>query len=116
MFMPFSALSNDLAERAAQGLQRRRRVLETPQGVRVTVDGTPYLSFCSNDYLGLANHPLPITALQQGAQQYGVGAGASHLVSGHSGAHHELEKALAAFVGIVAVGIMLVGYLFNALL
>lgn len=55
------------------------------------------ISFCSNDYLGLANHPQVITALQQGAQRYGVGSGASHLISGHSHAHHALEEELAAF-------------------
>lgn len=111
--MPFTALQYELDTRAAQGLQRRRRVLETPQGIRITVDGKPYLSFCSNDYLGLANHPQLITALQQGAQQYGAGAGASHLVSGHSGAHHELEQALAAFVGKPAALLFSTGYLAN---
>ncbi|CAG0125054.1 8-amino-7-oxononanoate synthase [Rhodocyclaceae bacterium] len=113
MFMPFSALSKYLAERAVQGLQRRRRVLESPQGVHITVDGKGYLSFCSNDYLGLANHPRLIEALQHGAQQYGVGAGASHLVSGHSGAHHELEQALAAFVGKPHALLFSTGYLAN---
>jgi len=111
--MPFTELQRQLESRAAQGLQRRRRVLETPQGARVTVDGKPYLSFCSNDYLGLANHPQLIAALQQGAQQYGVGAGASHLVSGHSGAHHELEQALAAFVGKPDALLFSTGYLAN---
>ncbi len=111
--MPFTVLQHKLDERAAQGLQRRRRVLESPQGVHITVDGKDYLSFCSNDYLGLANHPRLIEALQHGAQQYGVGAGASHLVSGHSGAHHELEQALAAFVGKPHALLFSTGYLAN---
>ncbi len=113
VFMPFSSLSKELDIRAAQGLLRRRRTLESAQGVRITVDGKPYLSFCSNDYLGLASHPQVIAALQQGAQQYGVGAGASHLVSGHCRAHHELEQALAEFVGKPAALCFSTGYMAN---
>ncbi len=109
--MPFAELQHNLETRAAQGLLRQRRVLESAQGVRVTIDGKPYLSFCSNDYLGLANHPQLIVALQQGAQQYGVGAGASHLVSGHFKAHHDLEQALAEFVGKPAVLLFSTGYM-----
>ena len=63
----------------------------------MVVDGRQLLSFCSNDYLGLANHPLVVKALQQGAEHYGVGSGASHLISGHSAAHHALEEELAEF-------------------
>ncbi len=111
--MPFSSLSQELEARAAQGLLRRRRVLESAQGVHIRVDGKHYLSFCSNDYLGLANHPQLIAGLQQGAAQYGVGAGASHLVSGHFAAHHELEQALAAFVNKPAALIFSGGYLAN---
>ncbi len=111
--MPFAELHKELEERAAQGLQRRRRVVESAQGAYVIVNGERYLSFCSNDYLGLANHPQLVTALQQGAQHYGVGSGASHLVSGHSCAHHELEEALAAFVGKPAALLFSSGYLAN---
>ena len=111
--MPFEGLQNELDERAAQGLQRRRRVLETPQGVRITVDGKPCLSFCSNDYLGLANHPQLISALQRGAQQYGAGAGAAHLVSGHSAAHQQLELELAAFAAKPAALLFSTGYMAN---
>ena len=67
--MPFTELQNELDERAAQGLLRSRRTLHVPQSPHIVVDGKPYLSFCSNDYLGLANHPQLIAALQQGAQQ-----------------------------------------------
>ena len=88
-------------------------MLDTPQGVHIEVDGKPYLSFCSNDYLGLANHPQLISALQQGAQQYGVGAGAAHLISGHSRVHHELESQLAGFVGKPAALLFSTGYLAN---
>ncbi|MGA8146428.1 MAG: 8-amino-7-oxononanoate synthase [Gallionellaceae bacterium] len=111
--MPFNDLQKDLNALAARGLLRRRRVLDSPQGVHVSVDGKPCLSFCSNDYLGLANHPQLLAALQQGAQKFGAGAGASHLVSGHSAAHHELEQACAAFVGKPAALLFSSGYLAN---
>ena len=111
--MPFSSLSKILDQRAAQGLLRRRRVLESAQGVHIKVEGKHYLSFCSNDYLGLANHPQVIAALQQGAQIFGVGAGASHLVSGHFTPHQELEQALAAFVGKPAALSFSTGYMAN---
>ena len=109
----FSQLQKELEARAAQGLLRRRRVLHSPQGVHITVDGQPYLSFCSNDYLGLANHPQVIAALQQGAQQYGAGSGASHLVSGHFESHQALEQALAEFVVKSAAVSFSTGYTAN---
>ena len=111
--MPFSALSQELETRAAQGLLRQRRVLESAQGVHITVDGKAYLSFCSNDYLGLANHPQVVSALQQGALQYGAGSGASHLVSGHFEAHHQLEQTLADFVGKPSALSFSTGYMAN---
>jgi len=80
-------------------LIRTRRIAETPCAPRVTVAGCALLAFCSNDYLGLANHPRLIFALQEGAALYGVGSGASHLISGHSRAHAQLEERLAEFVG-----------------
>lgn len=79
----------------AQSLQRRRRIAESACAARVRVDGMDLLAFCSNDYLGLANHPRVIAALQQGASLYGAGSGASHLISGHSRAHAMLEDRLA---------------------
>jgi 8-amino-7-oxononanoate synthase len=111
--MPFSALQSELNERAALGLLRQRRMLQSPQAPHIMVDGKSYLSFCSNDYLGLANHPQLIAALQQGAQQYGVGAGAAHLVSGHGTTHHQLENELAAFVGKPAALLFSTGYMAN---
>ena len=111
--LPFAELQTELDNRATQGLLRRRRTLSTPQGVRIMVDGKPYLSFCSNDYLGLANHPQIISALQQGAQQFGVGSGASHLVSGHFDAHQQFEKAFAEFVGKPAALSFSTGYMAN---
>ncbi len=111
--MPFAALQRGLDERAAQGLLRSRRTLDTPQSPHITVDGKRYLAFCSNDYLGLSNHPKLVAAMQQGAQQWGVGAGAAHLVSGHFGAHHQLEQQLATFVGKPAALLFSTGYLAN---
>ncbi len=111
--MPFTELHNELNERAALGLLRQRRMLQSPQAPHITVNGKSYLSFCSNDYLGLANHPQLIAALQQGAQQHGVGAGAAHLVSGHGATHHQLEHELAAFVGKPAALLFSTGYMAN---
>jgi 8-amino-7-oxononanoate synthase len=88
-----------------------RRVLDGPQGVRVILDGKPYLSFSSNDYLGLANHPDIILAAQQAAARYGVGAGAAHLLTGHHRLHHELESELADFVGLPAALLFSTGYM-----
>ncbi|MGV7208333.1 8-amino-7-oxononanoate synthase [Oxalobacteraceae bacterium A2-2] len=82
----------------ADSLLRRRRTVDTPCGPRVTVEGRELLAFCSNDYLGLANHPRITAALQEGARLYGAGSGASHMISGHGRAHVELEQRLAGFV------------------
>ena len=87
-------LASRLAARRAEHLYRRRPLLQSPQGPEVTVDGERLLAFSSNDYLGLANHPEVIDAMQQGAAKWGVGGGASHLVIGHSTPHHRLEEAL----------------------
>lgn len=111
--MPFAALQSGLDQRAAQGLLRSRRTLQSPQAPHVIVDGQPSLSFCSNDYLGLANHPRLIAALQQGAQQFGAGAGAAHLVSGHTLLHERLEHALAGLVGKPAALLFSAGYMAN---
>lgn len=111
--MPFSELQLQLDERAARGLLRQRRTVFSPQQPELIVDGESYLSFCSNDYLGLANHPNLIKALQQGASEYGVGAGAAHLVSGHFAPHEQLEQALAAFVGKPSAVLFSTGYMAN---
>ena len=92
-------LNQSLKDRVSQHLFRFRRTLETPQGAELIVDGRPCLAFCSNDYLGLANHPGVVHAFQQAANQYGLGGGASHLIVGHSTPHHRLEEELAEFTG-----------------
>ena len=91
-------LEHDLQELDRQSLRRRLRVADTPCAPRMKVDGRDMLAFCSNDYLGLAAHPLLIEALQEGASRYGVGSGASHLISGHSRAHALLEERFADFL------------------
>ncbi|MEN8169865.1 MAG: 8-amino-7-oxononanoate synthase [Pseudomonadota bacterium] len=102
-----------LAEREAQNLYRRRRINDGPQGPEQIVDGKKFLSFCSNDYLGLANHPDIVTAFKKGADDYGVGSGAAHLVNGHSRAHHALEEELAAFMGRPRALLFSTGYMAN---
>ena len=110
--MPFN-LASRLAERRAAHLYRQRPLLETPQQPEVMVDGEQLLAFCSNDYLGLASHPEVIRAVQQGAERWGVGGGASHLVMGHSTPHHQLEEALADFTGRPRALLFSTGYMAN---
>ncbi|MBL8396865.1 MAG: 8-amino-7-oxononanoate synthase [Candidatus Accumulibacter sp.] len=95
------------------GLYRQRRTLATPCGPVVEVDGRSLISFCSNDYLGLANDPALIEAACAGAQRWGVGSGASHLVSGHLAPHAALEDRLAAFTGFAQALLFSTGYLAN---
>ena len=102
-----------LAEIDRQGLSRSRRRLNSPQQAVVQVDGQTLVNFCSNDYLGLASDPRVVAALQTGAGRWGVGAGAAHLVSGHSGAHHALEEALAEFTGRPRAILFSTGYMAN---
>jgi 8-amino-7-oxononanoate synthase len=92
-----AGLDRQLATLAEQSLTRRRRTADTPCAPRQVVDGRAMLAFCSNDYLGLAAHPRVVAALREGAELYGAGSGASHLVSGHSRAHALLEERLADF-------------------
>lgn len=111
--MPFGVLRDELAALDGKDLRRRRRTLDSAQGPRVVVDGKKYLAFCSNDYLGLANHPALIEAARDGAARFGVGAGASHLVLGHARAHEQLETQLAAFAGLPRALLFSTGYMAN---
>lgn len=106
-------LKPQLAQIKAQQLYRVRHVLDSPQGAQVCIDGKNYLAFCSNDYLGLANHPEVIHALQKAAQRYGVGSGAAHLVNGHSVEHHALEEELAEFTNRPRALLFSTGYMAN---
>jgi 8-amino-7-oxononanoate synthase len=85
-----------IADLDEQLLRRKLRTTESPCDVKAQVAQRELKAFCSNDYLGLANHPELVAALAEGARLYGVGSGASHLISGHSIAHDLLEKKLAA--------------------
>ena len=88
-----------LQARKALGLWRQRLVIESPEGRTIRIGNQDYLQFASNDYLGLANHPSIKKAMIEGIDAYGVGAGGSHLLSGHKRPHHLLEQRLAAFIG-----------------
>lgn len=92
---------------------RRRRTLASPCAPVVTVDGAARINFAANDYLGLANHPRLIATARDAAARWGVGAGASHLVSGHLEPHAAMEKALADFVGLPRALGFSSGYLAN---
>ncbi len=109
----FDSLHKNLNQRRRDDLYRTRRTIDGPQQPELLVDGRQMLSFCSNDYLGLANHPEVIRALQQGAGRYGVGSGSAHLISGHSRAHEELEEALAVFTGRPRALLFSTGYMAN---
>lgn len=96
----FNALhlaQEQIADLESQLLKRKLRATNSPCDTKALVDGRELKAFCSNDYLGLANHPELIKALAEGGEKYGVGSGASHLISGHSIAHELLEKQLASF-------------------
>jgi 8-amino-7-oxononanoate synthase len=102
-----------LAAVAAQGLYRKRRIVASPQGVHLTADGRELLNFCSNDYLGLANHPEVVRTFKNAADRYGVGSGSAHLICGHSEAHHALEEELAEFTGRERALLFSTGYMAN---
>ncbi|MEN7432432.1 8-amino-7-oxononanoate synthase [Chromobacterium sp. TRC.1.1.SA] len=111
--MRLQDLSAALLELDASHRRRYRATLESPQGVDVVIDGEEYLSFASNDYLGLADHPSLVRALQQGADRWGAGSGASHLLTGHTLAHQQAEEELARFVGREAALLFGSGYAAN---
>ena len=108
---------NEIEERLAElerlGLERRLRMVSGPQGPRVVLDGKPVLLLCSNNYLGLADHPRVREAAADAAMRWGVGAGASRLVSGTMTIHRRLEERLAAFEGSEACVLFGSGYLAN---
>jgi 8-amino-7-oxononanoate synthase len=106
-------LSARLEKHRAKGLYRSHRIIEGAQQVLLRTSGEDLLNFSSNDYLGLANDPQVKQAFIAGANQYGVGAGASHLITGHTRAHHELEQALAEFTGRDRALLFSTGYMAN---
>lgn len=108
-----NSLTKELQRLQRQSLYRQRKIIDGPQQVHLRCNGRNMLSFCSNDYLGLANHPDIAAALKKGVDDYGVGSGAAHLVSGHSRAHHELEEALAEYTGRSRALLFSTGYMAN---
>jgi len=103
----------ELAALKQRSLYRLRRLVAGPQGPELDVDGTSLLNFSSNDYLGLAADPRLAEAAKRGLDEYGLGSGAAHLVTGHSTAHHALEEELAAFCGRPRALLFSSGYLAN---
>ncbi len=108
-----ASLQLALDKRKEDGLLRQRRLLDSPQAEHIVANSQSYLSFCSNDYLGLANHTKLIAAMQQAAGNSGVGSGASNLITGHHRYHDDLEKQLAKFVGLPAALLFSTGYMAN---
>ena len=96
-FKAHDMAEQQIAELDKQLLRRKLRISESPCDIKASVGQRELKAFCSNDYLGLANHPKLVSAIAEGANLYGVGSGASHLISGHSIAHDLLEKKLATF-------------------
>lgn len=103
----------EIEQRKRDGLYRHRRLISGPQQPELTADGKPLLSFCSNDYLGLANDAGNIEALKQALPKTGLGGAASHLVCGHHEAHHQLEERLAAFTRRSSALFFSTGYMAN---
>ncbi len=106
-------LKKALSERKKLHRYRTRRITKSPQQTEMIVDDKKIISFCSNDYLGLANHPSLKQAAIEGIEKYGVGSGSAHLVNGHSIAHHQLEEELAAFTGYPRAILFSTGYMAN---
>jgi glycine C-acetyltransferase len=93
-------IQEELTSLENSGAYNRIRTIESPQGARLVVDGKQVLNFCSNNYLGLANHPKLVQAAKDAVDKYGVGPGAVRSIAGTMSLHLELEKRLAAFKGV----------------
>jgi len=106
-------LRQQLAEKRSHDLYRQRRVIGSPQQVELLSNGKALLGFCSNDYLGLANHPDIARAMKRGIDRWGVGSGAAHLITGHTAAHHALEEELAEWLGRERALLFSTGYMAN---
>ena len=108
-----TSISKQLYELKQQGAYRQRRKLDSPQDIKVVIDGEQFLSFCSNDYLGLANDARVCQAAKDAISNFGVGSGASQLISGYSSLHASLEEQLADFLGYQRCVLFSSGYLAN---
>jgi len=109
-----NAYLHSLIQQRQEAELYRTRLLHTgPQTPTLQIDGQPYLAFCSNDYLGLASDSRLKRALQDSVEHYAVGSGASHLITGHTKAHHDLENALAVFTQRESALLFSTGYMAN---
>src|SRR5262245_22224046 len=106
-------LKKQLLDRREQFLLRRHTTIESSENGHLVIEGKRYLSFSSNNYLGLANHPAVIKACQGALTTYGVGSGSAYLISGYTAVHKELEIRLANFLGYPRVLLLSSGYLAN---
>ncbi len=106
-------LTAALDDRRRQALYRQRKISDSASSPEMVISGQPCLCFCSNDYLGLANHPAVIKTFKKASDHYGVGSGAAHLINGHSRAHHALEEELAEFTGRERALLFSTGYMAN---
>jgi len=111
--MSLSDFNQQLSELAQADQLRVRRIVDGPQDASMVVDGKRVVNYASNDYLGLANHPKVVEAAMRALKRYGLGAGASHMVSGHMRAHHELEEKLADYVSLPKALLFGSGYAAN---
>ena len=111
--MPVADFSLQLSELAQANQLRTRRIIDGPQDASMLVDGKRVMSYASNDYLGLANHPKVVEATMRALKRYGLGAGSSHMVSGHMRAHHELEEKLADYIDLPKALLFSSGYTAN---
>lgn len=105
--------AEEIEQRKKAGLYRTRRLISGPQQPELMANGKPMLSFCSNDYLGLASHPENLDALRNALPETGLGGAASHLICGHHAAHHQLEERLAAFTERSSALFFSTGYMAN---
>src|SRR6476660_1633504 len=110
---PDELFADDHRRRVAAGLQRTLRTVDGPQDAHILIDGRRVLSLCSNNYLGLANHPALIEAAIAATREYGVGAGASRLISGSMRLHEALEARLAELKGTDGALLFTSGYQAN---
>jgi len=113
MVTGFANLADELQQIKQQNLYRSRRIVSSPQGVDIEIDGQRLINFSSNDYLGLANHPQVIQSFKKATEDFGVGSGSAHLICGHSYSHHALEEELAEFTGRDRALLFSTGYMAN---
>jgi len=110
----FAHIDDALEAIDTAGLRRKRRIVDSRKGTVEHVEDREVVNFCSNDYLGLADHPALIEAAVAGARRWGVGSGSSHLVCGHFAIHEKIEKRLARFVGCASALLFSSGYMVNS--